>query len=105
MEDSMGDNVFLDLEEALRAERPINVGFQHTEYAKRLFGIAFRFKDRLYREDADRFHTALFMEANAYRESFMHLINNNTWEEQMKELKGLLDPNRFPSKHKGPLRS
>jgi hypothetical protein len=99
------DNVFLELQNVLNAEKPTNVGFQHTEYAKHLFGIALRFRDKLYREDAERFHTVLFMEANAYREPFVHLINHNTWEEQMKEIRTVLDPNRFRSKHKGPLGS
>jgi hypothetical protein len=93
------DNIFLEIEQVLKAERPTNVGFRHTNYAKHLFGIALRFKSKLYREDAERFHRALFMDANDYRESFANVINHHTWDAHMDELKVLLTPDRFPSKH------
>jgi len=95
----MAENIFLELQEVLKAERPVNVGFQHTEYAKRLLGVALRFQDRLYREDVERFHTDLFMEADAYRESYGSLINHNTWDGYMNQMKTVLDPSRFRSKH------
>jgi hypothetical protein len=92
-------NILLELLEVIKRERPVNVGFQHTDYAKHLFGIALRFKDKLYREDVGRFHETLFMEAEDYRKSFMPQINHNTWDATMKELKTLLDPGRFHSRH------
>lgn len=92
-------NILLEQLEVIKRERPINVGFQHMDYAKHLFGIALRFKDKLYREDVDKFHETLFMEAEAYRTSFMSQINHNTWDGYMQELKTLLDPGRFHSKH------
>lgn len=98
----MRDNTFNHLEEVLKATRPVNVGFQHTEYAKLLFNIALDFKARnlLFRENVGRFHTALVAEADEYRKPYVHLLNHLTWDAWMGDLKKLLEPGMYPTKRK-----